>query len=266
MTIEEDGMRTSLTSIAVALIVGVLSACQNVPITGRSQLQLVSAGQEAAMGLSAYQEVLKKEKVSHDPNLNALVTRVGSRIAAATGRSDYQWEFKVIENDKIVNAFCLPGGKVAVYTGLMPVARDEAGLAAVIGHEVAHAIARHGAERVSQQLVLEGATMTAVLAAGAAGDQNKANLYGGLIGAGATLGVLLPYSRLHESEADRMGLIYMAKAGYDPGAALDLWKRMAAQDKGKPPEFLSTHPADATRIKQIEGWLPEARSHYRPVR
>ncbi|HZV53938.1 MAG TPA: M48 family metallopeptidase [Rhodocyclaceae bacterium] len=253
-------MRALPISMAITIA---LAGCQNVPITGRSQLQLVSAGQEASMGLSAYQEVLKKEKISHDPALNALVARVGSRIAAATGRDDYQWEFKVIENDKTVNAFCLPGGKVAVYTGLMPIAKDEAGLAAVIGHEVAHAIARHGAERVSQQLVLEGVTMAAVIAAG---DQNKANLYGGLIGAGATLGVILPYSRLHESEADRMGLIYMARAGYDPHAALELWKRMAAQDKGKPPEFLSTHPADSTRIHQIEQALPEAMGYYRPVR
>jgi len=240
-----------------------LAACQNVPITGRHQLQLISSGQEASMGLTAYQDVLKKEKVSHDPALNELVTRVGTRIAAATGQSDFQWEFKVLDNDKTVNAFCLPGGKVAVYTGLMPVAKDEAGLAAVIGHEVAHAIARHGAERVSQQLVLEGVTIAAVLATR---DSNRGSLYGGLIGAGATLGVLLPYSRLHESEADRMGLMYMAKAGYDPHAAVELWKRMAAQDKGKAPEFFSTHPADATRIAQIERWLPEAMGYYRPVR
>lgn len=253
-------MNSMILSLAALLL---LSACQNVPITGRHQLQLLSVGQEAAMGLTAYQDVLKKEHISHDPVLNQLVTRVGSRIAAATGRNDYQWEFKVIDNDKTVNAFCLPGGKVAVYTGLITVARDEAGLAAVIGHEVAHAIARHGAERVSQQLVLEGVTVAAVLAAG---DSGKGDLYGGLIGAGATLGVLLPYSRLHESEADRMGLIYMAKAGYDPHAAAELWKRMAAQDKGKMPEFLSTHPADTTRIRQIEGWLPEAMGHYRPVR
>lgn len=255
-----------LPALVLSAVMVLVAACQSVPITGRSQLQLVSASQETAMGLSAFQEVLKKEKVSHDPALNQLVTRVGSRIAAATGRTDYQWEFKVLDNDKTINAFCLPGGKVAVYTGLIPVAKDEAGLAAVIGHEVAHAIARHGAERVSQQLVVEGVTVAAVLAAGASGDQNKANLYGGLIGAGATLGVLLPYSRLHESEADRMGLIYMAKAGYDPHAALELWKRMAAMDKAKPPELLSTHPADATRIKQIEGWLPEAMSYYHPVR
>jgi len=244
-------------------LVLMLAACQEVPITHRSQLQLISAGEESRMGLSAYQEVLKKEKLSHDPAVNELVTRVGSRIAAATGRSDYQWEFRVLDDDKTVNAFCLPGGKVGVYTGLIPVARDEAGLAAVIGHEVAHAIARHGAERVSQQLLIEGVTVATVLGTS---DKRRADLYGGLIGAGATLGFLLPYSRLHESEADRMGLIYMAKAGYDPHAALELWRRMAALDKKKPPELLSTHPADETRIRQIEQWLPEALSYYRPVR
>jgi len=247
----------------ILLFVLLLAACQEVPITGRSQLQLISAGEETRMGLSAYQEVLKKEKLSHDPALNQLVTRVGGRIAAATGRSDYQWEFKVFDDDKTVNAFCLPGGKVGVYTGLIPIAKDEAGLAAVIGHEVAHAIARHGAERVSQQLVIEGATIATVIGTS---DKRRADLYGGLIGAGATLGFLLPYSRLHESEADRMGLIYMAKAGYDPHAALELWKRMATLDKKKPPELLSTHPADDTRIRQIEQWLPEALSYYRPVR
>jgi predicted Zn-dependent protease len=226
-------------------------------------LQLISAGEEARMGLSAYQQVLQKEKLSHDPALNELVTRVGSRIAAATGRSDFKWEFKVFDDDKMVNAFCLPGGKVGVYSGRIPIAKDESGLAAVIGHEVAHAIARHGAERVSQQLVVEGVTAAAVIASA---DKNRADLYGGLIGAGATLGFILPYSRLHESEADRMGLIYMAKAGYDPHAALELWKRMAAMDKKNAPELLSTHPADATRIRQIEQWLPEALSYYRPVR
>lgn len=242
-----------------------LAACQSVPITGRSQLQMISEGAEAGLGLSAYQDVLQKEKISQDPKLNELVTRVGSRIAAATGRTDYKWEFKVIENDKLANAFCLPGGKVAVYTGLMPVAQDEAGLAAVIGHEVAHAIARHGGERMSQQLLLEGVALAAAVSTK---DERKAELYATLLGVGATFGILLPYSRLHESEADRMGLIYMAKAGYDPRAARDFWVRMGANDgkKGKPPEWLSTHPADDKRIRQIEQWLPEALSHYRPVR
>ncbi len=251
--------------IASLLVILLLGACQSVPITGRSQLQIMSEGAEASLGLSAFQDVLQKEKISTDTALNAMVTRVGSRIAVATGRTNYKWEFKVIENDKLANAFCLPGGKVAVYTGIMPFAKDEAGLAAVIGHEVAHAIARHGGERMSQQLLLEGVTLAAAVSVK---DERKADLYATLLGVGATFGILLPYSRLHESEADRMGLIYMAKAGYDPRAARDLWVRMAAHDKaqGKPPEWLSTHPADEKRIRQIEQWLPEAASYYHPVR
>ncbi|MBI3141109.1 MAG: M48 family metallopeptidase [Rhodocyclales bacterium] len=240
-----------------------LAACQTVPITGRSQLQLLSEREEVRMGFSAFEDVLKKEKVSQDPQLNERVTRVGSRIAAATGKTEYQWEFKVIDNDKMVNAFCLPGGKVGVYTGLLPVAKDDAGLAAVIGHEVAHAVARHGGERVSQQLVVEGVVAAAAISAR---DPRKADLYAGLLGLGATVGVLLPYSRLQESEADRLGMIYMAKAGYDPRAARDLWLRMAEAGKGKPkpPELLSTHPADSTRIRDIERLLPEALPYYRP--
>lgn len=247
------------------LVVLLLAACQSVPLTGRSQLQMISEQQETRMGLSSYQEILEKETLSRDAVANERVRRIGARIAAATGRSDYQWEFKLIENDKALNAFCLPGGKVAVYTGLLPVAQDDAGLAAVIGHEVAHAIARHGGERLSQELLVAGLTVATVVATK---DSKQRDLYAGLLGAGAAVGFLLPYSRLHESEADRMGLIYMAKAGYDPRAAVGLWQRMAAvgKDKAKPPEFLSTHPADSTRIKEIERWLPEALSHYRPVR
>lgn len=251
--------------ILVALALALLAACQNVPLTGRSQLQMFSEKQERRMGLSSYQEIIEKEKLSLDPVSNERVQRVGARIAAATGRSDYQWEFKLIDNDEVLNAFCLPGGKVAVYTGLLPVAQDDAGLAAVIGHEVAHAIARHGGERLSQEILVAG--VTAAVVVGTRESKNR-DLYAGLLGAGAAVGFLLPYSRLHESEADRMGLIYMAKAGYDPHAAVGLWQRMAAAGKGKakPPEFLSTHPADQTRIKDIERWLPEAMSHYRPVR
>jgi len=248
---------------AMLVLAAILTGCKSVPITGRSQLQLISEGQEISMGFSAFQKVLKKEKVSNDPRLNEMVRRVGARIAMATGRTDYGWEFRVLDNDKMVNAFALPGGKVVVYTGMFPVARDDAGLAAVIGHEVAHAIARHGGERVSQQMVAEGVTAAVVMSAK---DPNRANLYGGLLGLGATVGVLLPYSRLQESEADRLGLIFMAKAGYDPTAARDLWIRMSRANRGsaKPPQFLSTHPADDTRIRRIEHWLPEARSYYSP--
>jgi len=241
-----------------------LSACETVPITGRRQLQILGERNEVQMGLTAYRDTLKKEKISDDPGLNDLVQRVGRRIAEATGKTDFQWEFKVVDNDKMVNAFCLPGGKVAVYTGILPFTGDEAGLATVVGHEVAHAIARHGGERISQQLAVEGLVAVTALSL-AESDSKKANLYAGLLGVGATVGLLLPYSRIQESEADRLGLIYMAKAGYDPRTAVDFWRRMAEAAKGKSKQFelLSTHPADATRIRGIEMWLPEALSYYR---
>jgi predicted Zn-dependent protease len=243
-----------------------VAACQTVPITGRSQLLLLSEADEVRMGLQSYQEVLRKAKLSTDPALNEKVGRVGTRIAEATGRKDLQWEFKVIEGQQ-VNAFALPGGKVAVYTGILPITRDDAGLAAVLGHEVAHAIARHGAERLSQDMLVQvglAATMTAL----SNRDPKTVQSVGALLGAGASVGLLLPWGRSQESEADHLGLIYMAKAGYDPHAARDLWVRMAEASKGsgKPPEFLSTHPSEATRIKKIEGWLPEAMQYYRPNR
>jgi len=239
------------------------AACQTVPITGRSQLMIIPEPEEVRMGVQAYQEILKKSKISRDPALNELVNRVGSRIARATGRADYRWEFTVIEDDKQVNAFALPGGKVAVYTGMFPVAKDEAGLATVIGHEVAHAIARHGGERVSQGLVVQGGLMAAQVAM-ANRDPQTVRLVTGLLGAGAAIGVILPFSRSQESEADRLGLIYMAKAGYDPRAALGFWQRMeqAARQRRAPPEFLSTHPSHGTRQRQIEQWIPEAMQHY----
>lgn len=239
-------MKSLLRLLAPAAITLVFAAaCQTNPVSGRSQLRLISEREEVSMGLTAYQEVLQKEKISKDLKENEWVTRVGTRIAAATGKTDYQWEFRVIDDDKQINAFCLPGGKVAVYTGILPIAKDDAGLAAIIGHEVAHAILRHGGERVSQQMVAEGVTAAAAIAAAGSSNPERGNLYAGLLGMGATVGVLLPYSRLQESEADRFGLIYMAKAGYDPHAARDLWVRMAdaGRGKAKPPEILSTHPA-----------------------
>lgn len=256
-------LRSAIAVAAIALVVA--AACETVPLTGRQQLQLLSEREEVSMGFDAYREVLKKEKLSGNQREIEWVSRVGRRIAAATGKTDYKWEFRVIDDDKQINAFCLSGGKVAVYTGILPIARDDAGLAAIIGHEVAHAIARHGGERVSQQMVAEGVTTASAIALGG-GDANRTDLYAGLLGAGASVGVLLPYSRLQESEADRLGMIFMAKAGYDPHAARDLWVRMAQAGKGKakPPEILSTHPADATRIRQIEQLLPEAMRYYRP--
>ena len=250
-------------ALFVILLLAVV-ACQTVPVTGRSQLILLPEGSELQMGLTSYEQLIKKSKVATDPRVNEQVTRVGRRIAEATGRTDYAWEFKALE-DKQANAFCLPGGKVAVYTGLLPITKDDAGLGAVLGHEVAHAIARHGGERVSQTLLVQ-AGLAATQVALAGNDPRTVQAVTALLGAGASVGVLLPWSRAQESEADRLGLIYMAKAGYHPSAARDLWVRMQQLSEGRqqPPELLSTHPAPTTRIHDIERWLPEALQHYTP--
>ena len=248
--------------LRLAPVLLVLVGCATVPITGRKQLLLLSEGEETSLGLQAYQEVLSKEKLSADPAANALVQQVGARIAAATGKN-YQWEFKVVDKPGTVNAFCLPGGKVVVYTGLLPVAQDANGLATVIGHEVAHAIARHGGERVSKNLLTNVALETVSAGMGAR-DPETVKTVTGLLGAGVQVGVMLPFSRDQESEADHLGLIYMAKAGFPPETAVAFWQRMAAASQGAPPEFLSDHPSDARRIAQIQGWLPEARAAFVP--
>lgn len=253
-------------AVAVLLLVvlAVPMGCETVPYTGRRQIQLVSPNEEAQMGVQSFKEIVGKATLSPDPQINAMVQRVGSRIAAVTDLG-YQWEFRVIQDDKQANAFALPGGKVAVYTGMLPITRDEAGLAAVLGHEIAHVLARHGGERLSQQMGVQ--TVTQVLAGMSSSNPATVQLVSAALGAGASVGVLLPWGRAQESEADHLGLILMAKAGYDPRASLDLWRRMAEASKGqRPPEFLSTHPAEATRIQQIEGWLPEALTYYRPAR
>src|SRR6266498_2600405 len=180
-----------------ALVAAVLGGCETVPITGRSQLQLISGAQEVQMGTEAYKDILGKAKVSNDPAQNALVTRVGTRIAAATGRSDLPWEFKVIDDPQTVNAFALPGGKVAVYTGILPITRDEAGLAVVLGHEIGHVVARHGGERVSQQLLVN-VGLEATMAALSGGNPSTVQQVGALLGAGAAVGLLLPWSRAQE--------------------------------------------------------------------
>jgi len=263
------GLRSLAAALTLAIGLGpMLVSCETAPISGRSHLILLSPGEESKLGLQAYQEILKKEKISTDPALNAMLQRVGARIAAATGRTDYQWEFKLIENDKMVNAFCLPGGKVAVYTGILPLTRDEAGLAAVIGHEVAHATARHGAERMSQGLLVQAGLAVGAIAAGASNQSaGSTQALLGALGAGATLGIILPFSRLQETEADRLGMIYMARAGYDPRAARDLWVRMgqaSAKMGSSTPEWMSTHPSNASRIRDIEAMLPEAMAQYKP--
>ncbi len=247
----------------VALLVATAYGCATVPYTNRSQLLTVSEAEETQLGISAYKEVLRKEVLVHDPAVVDLVRRVGERIAKAADKPKYQWEFAVIDDDSMINAFALPGGKVAVYTGLFPVAQDEAGLAAVMGHEVAHALAHHGAERMSQgQLAQLGGVALAIGlgAAGAGGVTGDMAMQA--YGLGAQVGILLPYSRAQESEADHIGLILMAKAGYNPEAALGLWQRMENLNDKAPVEFLSTHPSPGTRQQDIRRWLPEAEGYY----
>ena len=239
-----------------------LSGCQTVEYTGRSQVNLISESQEKQLGTEAYEDILKKTPISKRSDWQTQLQRVGQRIAAAAARPDYQWEFKVLQG-KEVNAFCLPGGKVAFWEGIMPVAQDDTGVAVIMGHEVAHALARHGAERMSQSMSAQliGQILTAgVGMANPALAEDFAQLYG----LGASVGVILPWGRAQESEADHIGLILMAKAGYDPAAAVGFWERMSkVQQGGKPPEFLSTHPSDETRINQIKQWLPEAQKYYK---
>ena len=255
--------RAGLILSLVALVV--LVACASAPITGRKQLILLSPGQETQLGLTSFQKLKQETPVSRDPAKNFLLQQVGKRIAAVADLPDAQWEFVVFES-KEANAFCLPGGKVGVYSGLFQVTQDEAGLATVVGHEVAHAAARHGAERLSQSMAaqLGGQALGVGLSAADPRLQALAQVAYGL---GAQVGVLLPYGRKQESEADRIGLIYMARAGYDPEAAIGFWQRFsnlhAKSGRGQVPGFLRTHPVDEVRIRQIQSWLPEAKAEYR---
>jgi predicted Zn-dependent protease len=243
-------MRATCLLVALAL-----TACTRTPYTQRSQLILVSQSDELQLGAQAFQQVLKESRVVDSPAVAGPVQAVGQRIAQVANRPDYRWQFAVIDDPSQVNAFCLPGGKVAVYTGLFPVAHDTNGLAVVMGHEVAHALARHGAERISQSMLAEaGGTLLGAFVGGGPGASAVMAAYG----LGAQVGVLLPYGRTQESEADHIGLILMAKAGYDPRGALAFWQRMDSAGGGKTPEFLSTHPGHGTRQSQIAQWLPEA--------
>ena len=239
--------------------------CATAPITGRRQFIAMSPEEERALGLQAYREVLRKEPITRDPKATAPMRRIVARVAPvaerAARRSDFQWEVNVIKKDQTINAFVLPGGKIGVYTGIFPVAQTEAGMAIILGHEMGHAIARHAAERLSQQLGAQ--LVSTVLAAGLQGSA-----YGDLImaafGLGAQVGVLLPYSRLQEEEADRIGLVLAAQAGYDPQAAVGVWERMAKVPGPRPPEFLSTHPEPEGRLENIKQYLPQAMAVFRP--
>jgi predicted Zn-dependent protease len=260
--------------IACLVVAGFgVAGCETNPYTGRSQLLMSSVGQEMQMGAQAYNQIKTdpKMKLSQDPREIEPVKRVAARIVEAAKRSKYaemakqfQWEVSVIKDDKTANAFALPGGKMAVYTGIFPMAKTEAGLAAVMGHEVVHALARHGAERMSQGQL----TNIGLQAAGAAIGMSGGNPMLGqatmaALGVGAQVGVLLPFSRKHESEADYIGILLAADAGYDPRESVALWERMAqSSGGGGPAEFLSTHPGHETRIDQLKSWMPEAMALY----
>jgi predicted Zn-dependent protease len=237
------------------------------PVTGESHRVGMSPQQEAALGLQSYQQILSQEHaVKSGPDVEE-VTRVAQRLANAVGQdgAGFQWEVSVLQSPQ-VNAFCLPGGKICVYTGILPVAQTEAGLAAVMGHEMAHAIARHGSQRILQQQMTQTAMMGVQGSMSNMSYEQQRTLMG-LLGAGAQYGVILPFSRKHESEADYMGTMYMSRAGYDPHEAVELWKRMSQSNRGqKPPEYASTHPADSTRVRQLEEWMPQFEAEYQKAK
>lgn len=249
-----------------------LASCTTVPITGRQQLSLIPSSTLITTSYRQYDTFLKENKLSTDVQKVAMVRRVGERIQSAVERyfdqmgmaselKDYRWDFKLVESQEM-NAWCMPGGKVVVYTGILPVTRDETGLAVVMGHEIAHAIAEHGSERMTQSLLAELGGMGIAAAMESKPEQTK-KLWMSAFGVGTQVGILLPYSRLQENEADRLGLDFMAMAGYDPREAVAFWERMAKSAVGKkPPEFLSSHPSDDARISRIRQFIPEAMKYY----
>jgi predicted Zn-dependent protease len=258
--------------ILLQIILLFLYACATVPISGRQQLNLVGNTEIIQMSATQYQQVLKETKLSDNQEQTALIQRVGARIQRAVGQymSDaglasqlegFNWEFSLLQDDKTANAWCMPGGKVAFYTGIMPICKDESGVAVVMGHEIAHAIANHGRERMSQGLV-ENGLLSSLSAALGQNPTMTQQIFMQAIGAGASIG-MLKFSREQESEADHIGLIFLAKAGYDPNEAPRFWERMLAVSKNAaPPEWLSTHPSDQKRIQDLKGWIPEAMKYY----
>ncbi len=261
--------RSKLFLLVSALLL-ISFSCSTVPFSDRKQLILLPKSDMMAMSFNQYDQFLSENEVVTGTPESRLVKNVGAKISNAVERymkdhgmssriEGYDWEFNLISED-VPNAWCMPGGKVVFYTGILPYTEDEAGMAVVMGHEIAHAIARHGNERMSQQLMVQagGAALSVYLDEK---DTEHQELYLAAYGVGTTVGVALPYSRAHETEADKLGLIFMAMAGYDPAEAVEFWKRMSQSGGAKPPEFLSTHPSDETRIENLKKFLPEARKY-----
>ncbi|MDC6367031.1 MULTISPECIES: M48 family metallopeptidase [Flavobacteriaceae] len=257
-------MRRLILTVAVFLAV---AACKTNPFTGKSTLNFYPNSQIFPMAFAQYDQFLTENKVITGTSEAEMITRVGQRISTAAERwldangypgylKDYQWEYNLV-NDETVNAWCMPGGKIVFYTGILPIAESETGIAVVMGHEVAHALADHGAQRMSAGMVQQ---IGAVAGNVAIKDPEKRNMFNQAYGLGSTVGVMLPFSRSHETEADRIGLQIMAIAGYNPDEAANLWKRMKANAGGQaPPEFLSTHPSNDTRIANLTNWAPDAK-------
>jgi predicted Zn-dependent protease len=271
-------MNVSLRSIWVGLVglLFLLAGCGEVGITGRRQLNFLPDSVVTSLSLQEYNSFISENKVITGTEDSAMVKRVGGRIRDAVDAycqkhceedpfAGYKWEFNLVQDDA-VNAFAMPGGKVVVYTGLLPVTQTEAGLAVVLGHEIAHVFADHGAERMSQSLLVQGGQIALSELLKEKPEETK-NLFITSYGLGTQVGLMLPFSRLHENEADRLGLIFMAMAGYDPHVAVEFWQRMAAAKEGssQTPELLSTHPSDATRVANLQKLLPEALEYYKPA-
>jgi len=257
--------------LAPLLALVLFNTCSKVPITGRRQLNMLPESMLVDMSLSQYNQFLSESTVVTGTAKAQTVKQVGQKIATQAGNylkqhgqksrvEGYNWEFNLVQ-ENVANAWAMPGGKVVVYSGILPLTKTEAGLAAVMGHEIAHAIARHGNERMSQMLALQMGGIALEVAMAEKPEETK-QLFRAAYGIGSTVGVMLPYSRLHETEADKMGLIFMAMAGYNPNEAVAFWQRMATKGGAKPPEFLSTHPGDETRIRNLREFMPEAMKYY----
>ena len=247
----------------IILVVFILTACATTPVSDRQALILIPLSQEIALGKQAYKQTLKDQKDSEDAHLNQVLQRVGKRITEVSDMPKLDWEFRLIES-KEKNAFALPGGKVAVYTGMLRICQNEAGLATVLSHEIAHVIARHGAQRMSQQMLLTGAMMGASISLR---NNTQRNIIIGALGLGVLYGITLPFSRGDEGEADQIGLVYMSKAGYDPEEAIRFWQRFSLVKGDKaPPEWASTHPTDKTRVQGLKSYLSRAKYKYQNVK
>jgi len=263
-------IQSGLKLIILSFVI-LIHACSTVPLIGRKQMSLLPESNMVEMSLTSYSQFLKENKLSSNNAQTDMVKRVGARVSVAVEKylsengfadrvADFKWEFNLVES-KDPNAWCMPGGKVVFYTGILPLTQNDAGIAVVMGHEIAHAVARHGNERMSQQMIQQygGIALSEVIKSK---PEETQAIFQTAFGLGSQYIVMLPYSRLHEYEADKLGLIFMAMAGYDPNEAIGFWERMAAGSAGKMPEFLSTHPVEANRIQAIRNFLPEALKYY----